>query len=253
MNIATFIIFISLLFSNLYSLDTYCDICNEKIISEYYIDAWGNKFHTKHKENGIFCNTCSRIISKQLTSGGFQFNDGRHMCKLCSTSMVNSDNLKIKSINNVLGMLKVINIPIDDKFISINLVDRISLQKSTFSISSHSKKTIKGYTYYNNNQYIINILWGLNQIEFEAVLAHELLHVWIDYNNIKLSKSKLEGFCNLGSSLVYKNYNLELAKILQKSIEDNPDPVYGKGYKYMNSLLKIHGWDKLIIMLSENN
>ena len=166
MKIATFIIFISLFFSNLYSLDTYCDICNEKIISEYYIDAWGNKFHATHKENGVFCNTCSRIISKQLTSGGFQFNDGRHMCKLCSIAMINSDHLKIKSINNVLDMLKVINIPIDDKFISINLVDRISLQKS---------------------------------------------------------------------------------------IENNPDPIYGKGYKYMNSLLEIHGWDKLISMLLGNN
>ena len=51
MKIATFIIFISLFFSNLYSLDTYCDICNEKIISEYYIDAWVNKFHATHKEN----------------------------------------------------------------------------------------------------------------------------------------------------------------------------------------------------------
>ena len=79
----------------------------EKIISEYYIDAWGNKFHATHKENGVFCNTCSRIISKGLTSGGFQFNDGRHMCKLCSISMINSDHLKIKSINNVF-FLKVI-------------------------------------------------------------------------------------------------------------------------------------------------
>ena len=253
MKIATFIIFISLFFSNLYSLDTYCDICNEKIISEYYIDAWGNKFHATHKENGVFCNTCSRIISKGLTSGGFQFNDGRHMCKLCSISMINSDHLKIKSINNVLDMLKEINISIDDEFLSINLLDRTSLQNATFSLSSHSKKTIKGYTYYNNNQYVINILWGLNQIEFEAVLAHELLHVWVDYNNIKLNRSKLEGFCNLGSSLVYNSYDLELARILKKSIENNSDPIYGKGYKYMNSLLGIHGWDKLISMLLGNN
>ena len=252
MKIATFLISATLFFSNLYSLETYCDICNEVILSEYYIDAWGNKFHSAHKEKGAFCNTCSRIISKGLTGGGFKFNDGRHMCKLCSASMINSEHLKIESINNVMSILKEIDISIDDQFLSINLVDRESLQNATFSISSHSKKTIKGYTYYNNHKYVINILWGLNRLEFEAILAHELLHVWVDYNNIKLNKSKLEGFCNLGSTLVYDSYDLELSRVLKKSIEDNPDPVYGKGYKYMNSLLEIYGWDKLISMLLNN-
>ena len=51
-------------------MGTYCDICNEVILNEYYIDAWGNKFHAKHLKNGIHCNTCSRIISKELTGGG---------------------------------------------------------------------------------------------------------------------------------------------------------------------------------------
>lgn len=252
MTIATLFISFALLFSNSNSVGTYCDICNEVIITEYYMDAWGNKFHVEHLENGVYCNTCSRIISKGLTGGGLEFNDGRHMCKLCSTSMINSEHLKIKSIGNVLRMLSDVNISIDDKLVSINLVDRESLQSATYSISKHSKESIKGYTYYNNQNYVINILWGLNQLEFEAVLAHELLHVWIDYNNIKLNKSKLEGFCNLGSSLVYDNYSIELADILKLSLENNPNPIYGKGYKYMNSLLDIYGWEKLALMLQNN-
>ena len=101
MKIATFFISTILFFSNLYSLNTYCDICNEAIVTEYYMDAWGNKFHAEHKENGFFCNTCSRIISKNLTGGGIEFNDGRHMCKLCSASMINSNYLKIESINTI--------------------------------------------------------------------------------------------------------------------------------------------------------
>ncbi len=245
-------IFFTLLFPISKSMGTYCDICNEVIVTEYYIDAWGNKFHAKHLKNGIHCNTCSRIISKELTGGGFKFNDGRHMCNLCSKSMVNSEELKIKSITNVLKIFDDINLSLNDKLYSINLVDRASLQASTYSISKHSKESIKGYTYFNNQKYIIEILWGLNQLEFEAVLAHELLHVWIDYNNIKLNKSKLEGFCNLGSGLVYDNYNLELAKVLKSSMKNNNDPIYGKGYKYMNSLLEIHGWDKLTNMLLNN-
>ena len=52
--IARFLSF-ALLFPNSRSIGTYCDICNEAIVSEYYIDAWGNKFHGKHLKNGI-CN-----------------------------------------------------------------------------------------------------------------------------------------------------------------------------------------------------
>ena len=97
--IARFFIFFTLLFPKSGPMGTYCDICNEAIVSEYYIDAWGNKFHAKHLKNGIHCNTCSRIISKELTGGGFKFNDGRHMCNLCSKSMVNSEDLKVKSMD----------------------------------------------------------------------------------------------------------------------------------------------------------
>ena len=252
MTIATLFISFELLFSNSNSMGTYCDICNEVIVTEYYMDAWGNKFHSEHLENGVHCNTCSRIISKGLTGGGFEFNDGRRMCKLCSTSMINTEHLKIKSIEKVLNILSEIGISINDQLLSINLVDRESLQNATYSISKHSKESIKGYTYYNNQNYVINILWGLNQLEFEGVLAHELLHVWVDYNNIKLNKSKLEGFCSLGSSLIYDSYSIELAKVLKLSLENNPNPIYGKGYKYMSSLLDIYGWEKLTSMLQNN-
>ena len=253
MKIIKFTIVISLLSVYLIASNMYCDICDEIINTEYLQDAWGNKFHLEHQENGIYCGTCSRIISKRITGGGFQFDDGRYMCKLCSHSMVDTEELKISSISNVLYLLKEKGIIIDDKNISINLVDRANLQNSTFSLSKHSKKTIKAYTFFNNKNYEVNILWGLNQIEFEAVLAHELLHVWIDYNNLKINNDKLEGFCNLGSSLVYKSYDLKLADILQKSIEEDNDPTYGRGYVYMNSLLEHHGWNELISILLSSN
>ena len=42
-------------------------------------DIWGNRYHSYHKKNGNFCDTCSRMISIRLTGGGFQFNDGRYI------------------------------------------------------------------------------------------------------------------------------------------------------------------------------
>ena len=113
-------------------MGTYCDICNEVILNEYYIDAWGNKFHAKHLKNGIHCNTCSRIICKVLTGGGFKFNDGRHMCNLCIQSMINSEDLKINynGDNIEIGfnskyIMDIVN-NLEDDEISINLKDNTS-------------------------------------------------------------------------------------------------------------------------------
>ena len=248
-----FILIISL-FSILSAFSAiYCDICSEIIKEKYFEDAWGNRYHSSHNENAIFCDTCSRIVSTRITGGGFQFNDGRYMCKLCEASMVNTNKLKLESLNTVLELLSKKGINVKTNAIKINLVNRKTLQNSVMSLTKHDSETIKAVTIFDHHKYIINILWGLNQLEFESALAHELLHVWIDFNNIKLNVGKLEGFCNLGSSLVYSNYNSQLSKLLLNSMEKNNDPIYGRGYRYMNSLLQAHGWEELISILLKNN
>ena len=91
---------IIILLSKLLSMDnSMCDVCFEPLNKSYLEDAWGNKYHEKHLENGFFCDTCSRIISKRITRGGFQFNDGRFMCNLCEASIVKTDKSKLVSIS----------------------------------------------------------------------------------------------------------------------------------------------------------
>ena len=245
-----YIFFLSVLLA---SNDINCDICKQNINDNYFKDAWGNIYHSYHKKDGNFCNTCSRMISVRLTGGGFQFNDGRYMCRLCETSIINSERDKLKSIDSVIKLLNNKGIDISSNGVEVSLVDRKTLQESIIHQTNHNKETIKAITILNNNRYAINILWGLTDLEFKSVLAHELLHVWIDYNNIRLNEGKLEGFCNLGSAMVYKNYNNQLAKVLIRAMENNDDPIYGKGYKYMDSMLEIHGWESLISILLKNN
>ena len=66
-------------------------------------------------------------------------------------------------------------------------------------------------------------MFGLPKIEFEAVLAHELLHVWINHNKIDLSFEEEEGFCNLGRYLIYNNDQTHFSNIHLKAMEKNQD------------------------------
>ena len=61
---------------------------------------------------------------------------------------------------------------------------------------------------------------NIPEIQFQAILAHELLHVWLYKNSINLEYDKMEAFCNLGS-LVYKNDGTKFSNIHLLSFEKN--------------------------------
>ena len=244
------IIFLSSLLS---TNNTSCDVCLQPFNNFYLEDVWGNKYHKVHGEDGVFCETCSRLICKRITGGGFQFNDGRYMCNLCENNIVKGNETKLSSLDLVLTTLNEKGIVINKNQLEINLLNKNSLQELIAPYSNHSPETIKAITFIKKNTYIINILWGLNQLEFEGVLAHEILHAWIDNNRIKLYDSNLEGFCSLGTALIYNNSTSKLSKVLLKSLNSDNDPVYGKGYRHMNNILEKYGWSKLVNELLNNN
>ena len=120
--------------------------------------------------------------------------------------------------------------------------------------SGKSHGNLKGFTQVNNKYkshpyYTIFILFGLPRIEFEAVLAHELMHIWIYINYPNLKNKDVEGLCNAGSALIYINDGTCFSKIHLKAMEDNPDSIYGDGYRKMKELLEKSSWNNLLINL----
>ena len=73
-------------------------------------------------------------------------------------------------------------------------------------------------------------------------------------NNIEYNNSAIEeGFCNLGSALVYSKDGGKIAKFHLENMQNNPDPDYGIGYRKMNSCLKKYGWTVLIEKILNND
>ena len=79
------------------------------------------------------------------------------------------------------------------------------------------------------------------KIQFAGVLAHELLHVWQNEKGISLPPPLTEGFCNLGSYVVYKSIGNELAIRMIKNLENDPSPVYGDGFRKVFEVYKREG------------
>ena len=234
-----------------------CTICLQPLQGEFSVDAWGNTFHSRHENEGVFCFSCSRIISEGVTQGGYIYSDGRHLCSLCQTSVVKEDSVIQNSYRSVLNQLESVGIQNIPRDLSIELVGLDQLNINSGNLA-HSH--LKGFTktnLLNKNEspptrtYQIFLLNGLPKIEFEAVMAHELLHVWIYENKLKLSSFVSEGFCNLGSELIYNNDPTKFSQIHLKALAENNHLNYGDGYLFMKKTLEKAGWNNLLKNLAD--
>lgn len=234
-----------------------CSLCLEIITEEYLVDAWGNPFHKSHESQGTYCSSCSRIISEGVTQGGYRLDDGRYLCSLCESNIIISPSQIDTSKRKVLMLLEEIGIKEIEGNVSISLVNRFVLQNLANEIASSN---LKGFTTFLNikstygnsaPEYKIYILDRLPTIEFEAVLAHEYLHVWLYQNNIELPLSQIEGFCNLASAYIYEHNGSKFSQIHLDSMDADSDPNYGDGYRKMKLDLEKYGWKLLLQTLQQ--
>lgn len=233
-----------------------CTVCNGPLEGTYFTDYWENSFHASHSSELPECGTCGRLICDELTGGGFELADGRYLCGICNETAVDNDFLLGASMTYVRRLLEINgidNLPMD---IPISLVDQRQLKKLSMSYS----EAMHGFTENNiqtrNGRVIstdshIYILSHLPLTMFRAVLAHELLHVYLFENDLELRSDIREGFCNLGSELVYKDIDSEYAKFCLLNMQKSQHPEYGIGYRKMSKLLDQRGWDYLLATLDE--
>jgi hypothetical protein len=73
---------------------------------------------------------------------------------------------------------------------------------------------------------------SLPSLVFRGVAAHELGHVWLLTNGItQLREDETEGFCELLSHEFYKSMKTPEANHQAKRIRENPDAIYGDGFR----------------------
>jgi len=235
--------FFLILISNLllpHSKNIECSICELKINDQnYLLDIWGNPFHLNHKEDGRFCECCSRIISQKITSGGYRLDDGRYICRLCDVSII-QESMIGKSLDNTIKTLYRNGLKgLDVSQIEINIVDKNKMKSLYGSNASNHLKGITKISVTDDKIFKIYILNNIPEIQFEATLAHELMHVWLYKNNINLEHEKMEAFCNLGSYIIYKKDDTRFSNIHIMSLEKNNDQKRQTDiYKLLNSLMK---------------
>ena len=199
-----------------------CNICYGEIESDYLKDAWGNIFHKEHEKTAEFCESCYRVVSVAITDGGYYLPDNRLICNLCYQSSVNSYDEALKILDMTIEYLSNNGINIDSSYIKLNLIF-----KNEIRLDSNNHLNYKAFTILNKSESLssheIFILKGLPSQEFSSILAHELMHIWIAENNIKIENELEEYYCNLVARDLYSVDINMFSSIKQNSIDIHLD------------------------------
>ena len=229
-----------------------CNICHLPIETIYILDSWNNIYHKKHSFKLPSCESCNRLISKGTTDGGYQINGNRHICAICWDFVVmhkSEISLIYEDVRLRLNEVGILNLP---KTIPITLVETKNDLKRKSKIKHGD---IHGYTKYEfetlgnskiSENFYIYILSHLHEVDFRAVLAHELLHVYLFINDINVPMDITEGFCNLGSKIIYEKDKSKIAGLKLTNMYENKDPIYGKGFLKVDEILTTAGWEGVL-------
>lgn len=101
---------------------------------------------------------------------------------------------------------------------------------------------VKGYAHKSRSGYEVFILRDLSKLFFAHVLAHELLHIWQYHQGLYPEQQLCEGFCNLGSYYVLEHIGGAEAEAQMKLLCENPDPIYGDGFRIIKKQYDKGGW-----------
>ena len=100
----------------------------------------------------------------------------------------------------------------------------------------------------------IHIVSGLTKLDFAETLAHEVMHTWINQNHINIaSHADLEGLCNYASYILLRSVNTAYAQNLIAAMMQNPDPIYGEGFRNVKAVIDSIGFDAYLERVKGGN
>ncbi len=235
-----------------------CQICNKPINGEYLVDFYGKKYHKYHETELKKCDNCNRLISQKTTSGSKKYSDGRIICNICNEKVYAFADEYYRLLDKVILRLNNYGLEFRKPTIELIIVDLIELQK----VSGYRySKSIKGYTKTEMKvigskksfKHFVYVLGNVPPKYVAATLAHELMHIWINENvQHKLSHQFEEGSCNFISYIYLKSDYSNDAKSIIKQLLNNPDKIYGDGFRKVYNRFKGRDFNLFLYYIKNN-
>jgi hypothetical protein len=227
-----------------------CDVCGGVIKGGYISSYWGNAYHPEHVGKEIQCSFCRRFIVGKLMEGAIVFQDGRHLCGECASTAVFESAEAASLLAGVAKQLADFGLKVDPRSIDINLVNKDALRR----LASGTSKDTRGFVDYEiarsmsggveHRTIRMYLLYGMPRTAIIGTIAHELTHVWLfQQGEEERDRALVEGSCNFAAYLILQKMGTDQAGFIIDNMENDPDAVYGEGFRRIKRYAEANGLD----------
>ncbi len=230
-----------------------CVYCNEPLMGEYGVDHWGAKFCKKHRQEYPACEFCGRLIPPaQQERHSEKLHSTR--CPVCRSRAIETTEQAGVAYAGVKRWVGKQGLTYNNFSLSLQLCNRDYLAKHgrangqphMLGVTMSTIHTLNGRETHTDVDGVA-VLAGLPTPLFDGVVTHELGHVWLIAHGIKgLPQWAEEGFCELLTYRYYTQLNTPDSRYHSESMEKNPDPIYGEGFRRVRAIADRVGFSNLL-------
>jgi hypothetical protein len=224
-----------------------CAVCGARLTGRHQVDRQGRPFCLAHGAAPL-CPECGRLEARPTP-------DGTRLCPICAVGGVHQESHARAILDQVRGDLQRLGFPLPGGPMAIHLVPRGALNPQA---NGHGPAACEGrvaWRRWDDGTLEVLGIWiqrGLPPVSSGRIIAHELGHLWlIGARHLALPPLKAEGACELCAWLWLTARKRPQAAFKAATMERNPDPVYGAGFRAARRRYRTRGLASLEQWLKE--
>jgi hypothetical protein len=202
-----------------------CIACGRACPESYFQDSFGS----------VFCPECYKVSSSCSFCG--RSSPSGKPCAVC-VPVVDGSAMATREFETALSWIKGTGVafPWTLRDIRLSLAADVPATGHTHDAGQRrlGLTEVRWVDNGSGRRYTISVAMRLSlpSLVYRGVAAHELGHVWLLTSGLShLPNEQAEGFCELLSYLYYRSLKSSEAAFQAKRIRDNPDPIYGGGFR----------------------
>ena len=231
----------------------HCAYCGRALIGEYAMDHWGTPYCKAHERDYPRCAYCGRLVSPQQQEQGAE----TVRCPICRQHAVETIEDARPLYAHVVQWAGNQGIKYNNLPLRLELCDRTRVAQLLHGRSGGHPLGVTTSTTSTQNGRVVStqvtgvaILAGLPPTLFQGVTMHELGHVWLIAHGVQgLPEWAEEGFCELLAYRFYQSLQTPEGGYHALSLEQNPSPIYGEGFRRVLALSEKYGFARILTTL----
>jgi hypothetical protein len=209
--------------------DFKCVVCAGFLGLTWLEDHFGERLCWKCVD-GSPCWSCSAATGGSETRARTVLADGRSRCARCSRWAVDTQSDVGAVVRAVRPLLQSYGLRLPNP-VRVELVEPGELRTGTGEFVHGATVVERGSRRDLARLCSIRVITGMPATRFGQVVAHEMGHGWLARCPGRRSSADEEGICELVGSWWLRHRGGRLAAHYLEELKQNPDPVYGGGYR----------------------